>query len=120
MAESRGIRAGQHRSRITFDKPSPAADAAGGQAIIWLPQFTTWAWIHPLTGRERVYSEQTIAELDVRIRLRWDPLTALITAAWRARGLEDGSIYSIVRPPCIADMKRRDIELLCSVGMNRG
>lgn len=113
------MRSGQNQSRLTFDLPVPTADAAGGQSIGWLTQFTVWAWIHPLTGRERVQSDQVIAELDARIRLRWDPRTARITAAWRARG-QDGAIYSIVRPPIVADMRRRDIELLCSVGMNRG
>lgn len=113
------MRAGRSRSRITFDKPSRSADAAGGQAVAWLPQFTVWAWIHPLTGRELVQSEQTIAELTTRINLRHDPLTKRITAAWRARG-QDGTVYSIIRPPLNADLRNREIELLCSVGMNRG
>ena len=113
------MRAGPNRSRITFDMPAPTTDAAGGQSIAWLTQFTVWAWIHPLTGRERVQSDQTIADLDARIRLRWDPRSQRITAAWRGRA-QDGTIYSIIRPPIQADMRRREIELLCGVGMNRG
>lgn len=113
------MRAGRFDQRLTFDAPVVTPDAAGGQVTAWVTQFTVWAWIHPLTGRERVRSDQVIAELDTKIVVRWDSRTAKITAAWRARGI-GGQVYSIIRPPVQADMGRREIELLCSVGVNRG
>jgi SPP1 family predicted phage head-tail adaptor len=113
------MRAGQNRSRLTFDMPSVSIDDAGGQSVVWATQFTVWAWIHPLTGRERSRSDQIIADLDTRIRIRWDPRTARINATWRCRDAA-GTVYNIAAPPIQADLRRREIELLCNSGMNQG
>lgn len=114
------MRAGRMHTRITFDKPTAVSDAAGGTVVTWVPVFTAWADVHPLTGRETTRTNQTIAELDTRIRIRYDGQSRNIDATWRARDVARGIVYNIVRPPINSDTRDRDLEILCSSGVNRG
>ena len=68
------IDAGKLRFQVTIQNPATAQDAAGqAYGAQWTNYVTTWASIEPITGREQVVAEQIYGQVDVRIRMRYQP-----------------------------------------------
>lgn len=112
------MRAGQYRHRVVIEEPVQSADATGAVSTAWLQRAQVSAAVEPIGGREAIFGNQPLGEMDTRIRVRWTPMLARMTAAWRVR--HGGRIYSIVRPPADKALGHREIELMCSTGVNAG
>ena len=67
--------------------------------------------------RERLAANQTLADADTVISLRWAPIIEDLNAKWRLR--HDGVIYNIVGAANVG-MRNREFEVLCVSGMNDG
>lgn len=112
------MRAGPLKRRAVFEAPMQVFDATGGVAISWVPRAEVFASIEPIGGREAIFGNQPLGEMDTRIRVRWTPALAAVSSSWRIR--HGTIIYSIVRPPAEIRLGRREIELMCSSGVNAG
>lgn len=111
------IRAGEFNRRIACDEPVTTQSANGEELVAFVESFKTFAKIQPLTGRERLQSNEITAEMDTRIRIRWTPTTDGINAKWRLRYL--GTIYNI-SSVAIINMGMREIEIMARSGLNTG
>jgi len=114
------IRAGNLRHKVTVQQlvaGSPQQKASGEPDETWTTVATVWASIEPLRGREVLTAQQFGSEVKVRIRMRYCTLVADITAAMRV--VYDGKYYGIV---AVIDpmLKHREIELMCTQGLNDG
>lgn len=111
------MNAGELRHRVAFDQPITTQDATGDEIVTWYQAFVLWAMVEPLTGRERLLRDQTVGELEVRIRIRWSEQAAEINAKWRAR--HQGRIYNLSEPR--ADTTgRRELEFIATAGVDNG
>lgn len=111
------MNAGKLRHRIVLDEPIVTPDDAGGEIVDWRPFYRVWASVEPLKGREQLLSEQILAEMDTRIRIRWSPSVDAITAQWRAR--HQNVIYNF-KSVARVDYGRREIEIMAASGTNDG
>ena len=111
------MRAGSLRHRILVEQPITAQNETGEEEITWSSFGTFWGSVEPLRGRELLRSEQILATMDTRIRLRWSERANQIVAKWRMQHL--GVIYNIVSSAHI-DMARREIEFMAMSGSNQG
>jgi len=109
------MRAGTMRHRLVIEQPVMSDDDASIES--WVPVTTVAASIEPLTGRERLSADQLQGETDTRIRFRWSPRVAGITAAWRGR---HGSVIYNIGSIADAKLRHRELELLCTSGVNEG
>lgn len=114
------MRAGKLNQRISFEEPAPDQSGSGSEVITFTPRLTVWAAIEPLNGRERLQAEAITADIDVRIRTRWLPFFDAVTAKWRCRHVEKGTIYNIIAPPANIDMADREVEFMANTGRNQG
>ena len=112
------IRAGQLRHRVHIDEPVATRSEAGDQMIEWRCLGEVWAAIEPLRGRELLMAGQLGGVIDTRIRIRWSPGAARVSAKWRVR--HRSTVYSVVSPLADVAMGGREIELMCQAGANRG
>jgi head-tail adaptor len=108
------MRAGALRYTVSADEPVTQPDGQGGVRTVWYERAKFKAAIEPVSGREQMRSDQIIAELDTRIRLRWSVAANGIRATWRLR--HGATVYDLVRPPIGALLGRREIELLVRTG----
>lgn len=112
------MNAGQLRHVVTVQEAVEVQDQYSGNVDrSWSTLGTARAAIEPIRGREATFSNQTLAEMDTRITVRYSPLTAQITAMHRL--LHQGTIFNIVS---IAqkDLGQRELEILCRSGINDG
>lgn len=112
------MRAGELRHRIQVDRPVSMQDDTGDEVTEFEPAGTVWGSIEPLRGRERLQAgTQITATMDTRIKLRWSPFIDGINAEWRLR--HQDIIYNIESIAHI-EMRQREIEIMCSSGINAG
>jgi len=112
--------AGKFDRVIQCDEPIITQPDSGGEVVTFADEatFTARARIQPLTGREALQANQTLAGMDTRINIRWSPRNERINALWRLRYRD--TIYNIAAPPVDIDMAHREIEILCKSGLNAG
>lgn len=67
--------------------------------------------IQPKNAREYFQDQQINAEITHTIRLRYDPVTKLISKDMVV--VHDGVTYEIIAPPINVGMRNREIQLLC-------
>jgi SPP1 family predicted phage head-tail adaptor len=65
------IRAGQLRKIITFQSRTTGQDAAGQPLATWTTQFTAYAAIEPLSGRELIQAQIAGAAVSHQITVRY-------------------------------------------------
>lgn len=115
------MRSGPLRQRIAIDEPVTDQSASGEETVVWTERLVIPASIEPLNGRERLREQEAVtADIDVRIRVRWIPLLDEMTAKWRVRHVEKGTIYNVSAPPSNIDMRNREVEILANTGLNQG
>lgn len=110
------MRAGRLRHRITMER-AVQVTTDGSTVTTWQTIGVVWGAVEPIRGREALIAGGTLAEMDTRIPLRYNSLTATLTA--RDRLLYDGvsyNIYSIAEK----NTAHREIECLCKSGLNNG
>ena len=111
------MRAGRLRHQIEIQAAVTTADEYGDPVTTWATIGTARAEVSPVGGKEATYGNQTLAEMDTKIYVRWSPLTEAITA--RHRILHQGTIFNIVSAAQIM-LGKRSIELRCKSGINDG
>lgn len=75
------------------------------------------AAIEPLRGKEFMESMAVQASVAVRIRIRYSSTVAALDATWRAvHGSKVYSIEAVINP----EMRNRELQLMCSQGVNQG
>lgn len=105
------MQSGRLRYRLTVEQPIAEETTNGEPLLIWEPVTEVMGDIYPLRGSERLEPSGVLAETQVRIRIKWRPALAAMTAKWRLR---DGDmIYEITRPPANIDMANREIVIYC-------
>ena len=116
--------AGQYKHKVYADEPVATQDADTGEEVVeFVERGAMRCKVEPISGREALRSEQIIADMDTRITVRWSTFAAAITAKWRLRFERNGSqsvTYNIARPPAERFMEMREIEFICSSGLNDG
>jgi SPP1 family predicted phage head-tail adaptor len=108
------MRAGNLRHRITIQQASEAQDTHGQAITTWATYLTAWAEISPLRGRELFAAQETHSEINTRIRLRYRPG---VTAKMRV--VYGSLVYNILAPLNIGS-RDRELQLMCSEGVNDG
>lgn len=109
--------AGILNRRVTIDRNFATQDSSGDPVADWQPLATVWANITPLTGREGDIDRDIMADVDTRIRLRYSPLTAALSAVDRIRYGE--RIYNIMSAFDV-DTEHVEVRVLARSGMNDG
>lgn len=93
---------------------SPQYSASGERNDEWTTLAEVWMSIEPLRGRELFAAQEHHSETEVRIRIRYrDDVTA------RARVLHDSKYYSVLAV-VDAELRHRELELMCTHGMIEG
>ena len=111
------MRAGRLRHRVTIQQltaGSPQQNTTGEMDDDWTDFATVWAAIEPIRGRDLVAAQQEHADVEVKIPIRY---LSGVTAKMRVR--HDSINYSIlyvINP----GMRDKDLELMCSQGVNDG
>lgn len=108
-----GMDAGSLDRRVEILRGAPVDDgistSTGEPAVIGI----RWAARTDVSDRERLIASQQGAELTTRFIMRWDSLTATITADDQLR--EDGTMYQIIGKPKQVG-RREGIEIsACSI-----
>lgn len=111
------MRAGRLRHRVVVEEPVTTQNETGEEEVVFTAIGREWASVQPLRGREQLQAQQIDATLDTKIGMRWSPTVDRITPKWRLSHL--GVVYNVVSVAHI-DMARREVELMCSSGLNRG
>jgi SPP1 family predicted phage head-tail adaptor len=109
------VQAGKLRHRVTFQKNSGLKDATGSRKPIWDDVCTINAEINPLSAREVLASKAVMSDASVKIIIRY---RSDITSAMRIKYKD--TIYSIVGEPINPNMRNRELQIMCSVGLNKG
>jgi len=112
------LQRGKYRHRVVCDEPITSQASNGEEIVTFVPAFTLWSRIEPLSGRERLEAGQIVAEGSTRICVFWSTQAARINAKWRLRHRD--TIYNISGPPAEIDMGHREIEIIATSGVNLG
>lgn len=97
------MRAGRLRHRIEIQQPVTVQDVYGEPLTTWERHALCWASAEPLRGQELFNARQTLAEVNVRFRLRY-----LAGVEPDMRVLFDGRTFDLVE---IIDVDERHKEL---------
>jgi len=65
------MKSGRLNQRVLFQRRVTVQNDAGEGIITYVDAFYAMAAVEPLTGRELFNAQQTQAEIDSRIRIRW-------------------------------------------------
>ena len=116
------ILAGKLRHRVTIQRyalGSPQQTETGAPDGSWTNFMTTGdgkvaASVEPVTGREPFLSQQAMAEVSHKVRMRYHSgITAAMRVSW------NGRLFDIVA--CLNfEERNRELLLLCTEGLNEG
>lgn len=72
------MQAGKLRHRVTIKYKVATLNDLSEEVVVWTPLDEVWAAVEPLRGREYLDSRQAQADVDTRIRIRYqDGITIL-------------------------------------------
>lgn len=125
------MQAGRLRHVVTVQRlvaESPQQTPEGEPETSWGTYCTVYAEIAPNVGREFFAAAQQQAEVDTKIRMRYETgVNDQITAAMRVLhpttcpcGVPAEQIYAIKAPPINVEMRNREIVLMCGLGVVEG
>jgi len=113
------MRAGDLRRRVTLQSRSTTQDAYGGQVNTWSDLVVMWADIAALTGRELEAAKAVQTEVTHHVTVRYQSIFADPKAVAAMRIVYNNRYFNI--HACLnVDERNREINLLCSEGMNEG
>lgn len=109
------MRTGNLRRRISIQRKDTARDSYGQPNLVWVLVAEVWADIQPLSGRELEIAQAMNAEITHQVTVRY---REGITAAMRI--VYQGRFFNITSPPLDVDMRHKEMQLMCSEGLNDG
>jgi len=102
------MRPGQLRERVILQRNTPTTSSRGEKVDSWAAYATVWCEVLALRGREYYMAQQTNAEVQFKVSLRYrNDVTAQDRIVWGSRTLE------VVAPPIDLGGKHTGIELMC-------
>ena len=69
---------GKLRHRIEIQSYSTSADDVGQPIKSWSTDMTVWAWVRPMSGREKMNVGQAVGEITHKITIRYNDSIAVI------------------------------------------
>ena len=108
------MRAGRLRHQVVIQTPTETNDSQGQAIKSWGTFATVHAAVEPMSGREYFGASQINADTSTKITIRW---LSGITAKMRVS--YDSKLYNIEAIRNIGE-RDRQIELMCSEGVNDG
>ncbi len=101
------MNAGKLRHQVTIKKPIETQNSYGEPEVRWQDIATVWAQVEPLRGREYFASKQMVAEVEVRITIRY---RSDVTAKMKiAKGTDEYLIETIIN----VMERNRELQLMC-------
>ena len=103
------MRAGTLRDRVAIQATTETRDGAGGIINTWATTTTVWAAVEPLRGREFIEARATQAQVDTRIRIRYDSsltLTPKMRVTWGTHTYDIQAVIELAS-------QRREWHLMC-------
>ena len=113
------VRSGELRRRITFQTRQTTQDAAGQAVETWVPAFTAWADITPLTGRELMAAQAVQSSVSHMITMRYRSEFANPTQVANMRAVYNGRLFNI-HASLNQDERNRSVMLQAEEGLNAG
>jgi SPP1 family predicted phage head-tail adaptor len=112
-----GIDPGALRHLIVIDAPIDVQDSNGDPVRSWEELAQVHASVEHLRANEILALQTIVGAMDTRFKVRYDAVTAQITARHRIRF--DGVVYNITGP---TDIQHRGIllEIIARSGVNDG
>lgn len=111
------MRAGRLRHRLELQQPVQTT-TDGSTVTTWATLGTVWGAIEPVRAREALIAGQTLSETSTRVVLRYNSLTAQLTARSRIR--HGGKVYNLQGDPSEVRTARREFEVMVENGVNDG
>lgn len=103
------MQAGRLRHRVTIKYKVSTPNALGEEVVIWTDLDTVWASVEPLRGREYMDSRQAQADVDTRIRMRYQDGIAIRPSMRIYFGSRVFEIVSVIN----VWEKRRELQVMC-------
>lgn len=104
------MRAGRLRHIITLQRRSVARTGSGDEVVTWADWKTRRAAVAPLNGREYFAAKQETAEVNHRVRIRYDTVVAAVTVKDRVKfGTRVFDIQFVIDP----EERHRELILMC-------
>jgi SPP1 family predicted phage head-tail adaptor len=110
------MRAGGLRHRVTIQHFTSYRDASGQPIKTWRDTATVWAQVTGINGRERVAAGAKMAEVTIRVWMRYRRDVSAASRLLCLTGPYAGKRLDIIGPP-IPDDKGTRLELLCKGGV---
>lgn len=106
------MRAGNLRNLIVIEEQIQERNSLGEIKPFWQEFVQAWASVEPLRGREFMEARQINADIDVRIRARYQPG---VRTDMRVKWDDGGTIryFRITAPPIVAWERKREMQLMC-------
>ena len=98
---------GKLRHRVTVQRPTQSKNAAGGVTVTYADECKRWAFVKPMTGREIMRAQQTIALMPYDVEL--NRAVPGMTPDWRF--VWDGKNLNVKN---IADVSGDGTHIVCS------
>ncbi len=101
------MRIGELRHRVTIQQKSVTQDTYGAAVETWTALAMVWASVEPLQGKEYFSSQQMVAQVDHRIRIRYRAgITPAMRLVWGSRTFD---IQAVIEP----ETRQRELQLMC-------
>lgn len=108
--------AGRMSHKVSFQRRQLVSDGYGNEQGDFAEEFIRWAEIKPSLGIETNAQARLAGEQPVNIEVYRDSDTRLITAAWRAVDVNEGTIYAITSPAIDMNQDRMRLTMTAVVG----
>jgi len=106
------MRAGDLRRQITLQSRSTTRDTFGEPALTWTNVATVWAAITPLSGRELELAQAMNSEISHQVQIRYrSDVTSAMRVVYQGRYFNILSVMDV-------EMRHRELQLMCSEGLN--
>jgi SPP1 family predicted phage head-tail adaptor len=113
------MRSGELNNRVILQQRATTQDSFGAQINTWSDVTTLWVSIEPLTGRELFAAQAVNTEITHVVKTRYQALFADPKAVAAMRLNYGGRLFNIHAPMNIGE-GNREVQLLCSEGLNPG
>lgn len=110
------MQAGRLRHRVTIKYKATTQNALGEEVILWTELDTVWASVEPLRGREYMDSRQAQADVDTRVRIRYQEG---ITVRPSQRVYFGDRVFEIVSVIDVWE-RNREMQLMCREHIEEG